>query len=138
MDQFHDQHGLAYARAAEQADLAALCVGADQVDDLDARLQDLRRRRLFLIGRRRTMNRPAFLHLGDRLVVHRLAQQVEHAAKAFLTYRHRYGAAGIHSLLASDQAVRGVHGDAAHDIVSDMLRHLSDHALTVIIDLNGV
>jgi hypothetical protein len=36
VDQLHDQHGLADAGAAEQADLAALGVGREQVDDLDA------------------------------------------------------------------------------------------------------
>ena len=37
VDEFHDQHGLADAGAAEQADLAALRVRRQQVDDLDAR-----------------------------------------------------------------------------------------------------
>jgi hypothetical protein len=39
-------HGLAHARTAEQADLAALGVGREQVDDLDAGDQDLRFGRL--------------------------------------------------------------------------------------------
>ena len=43
MDQFLDQHGLADACTAEQTDLAALCIGGQQVDDLDAGLQDLGR-----------------------------------------------------------------------------------------------
>jgi peptide chain release factor 1 len=46
VDQFHDQNGLAHAGAAEQADLAALGVGRQQVDDLDAGDEDLRFRRL--------------------------------------------------------------------------------------------
>ena len=40
VDQFLDQHGLADAGAAEQADLAALRVRREQVDDLDAGDQD--------------------------------------------------------------------------------------------------
>ena len=36
VDEFLDQHGLADAGAAEQADLAALRIGREQVDDLDA------------------------------------------------------------------------------------------------------
>jgi hypothetical protein len=36
VDQFLHRHGLADAGAAEQADLAAFGVGAEQVDDLDA------------------------------------------------------------------------------------------------------
>ena len=40
VDQLHDQHGLADAGTAEQADLAALGVGRQQVDDLDAGDED--------------------------------------------------------------------------------------------------
>ena len=50
VDQLLDQHGLADAGAAEQADLAALAVGREQVDDLDAGDEDLGRRST---GRRR-------------------------------------------------------------------------------------
>ena len=41
VDEFHDDDGLAHAGAAEQADLAALQEGLDQVDDLDAGLEHL-------------------------------------------------------------------------------------------------
>ncbi len=41
IDQLLDQDGLADTGAAEQADLTALGVGADQVNDLDAGLKDL-------------------------------------------------------------------------------------------------
>ena len=52
VDELHDQHGLADAGAAEQADLAALGVRREQVDDLDAGDEDLRLGRLLGIGRR--------------------------------------------------------------------------------------
>jgi hypothetical protein len=41
VDQLHHVHGLADAGAAEQADLAALGERAHEVDDLDARLEQL-------------------------------------------------------------------------------------------------
>jgi hypothetical protein len=41
VNQLHDKHGLADARAAEQADLAAAQEGLDEIDDLDARLEHL-------------------------------------------------------------------------------------------------
>ena len=56
VDELHDQHGLADAGAAEQADLAALGVGRQQVDDLDAGDQDLGFRRLLGEGRRRLVD----------------------------------------------------------------------------------
>jgi peptide chain release factor 1 len=53
VDQLHDHDGLADAGAAERADLAALEERADQVDDLDAGREHLRRRRLIDERRRR-------------------------------------------------------------------------------------
>ena len=41
VDELHDEHGLAHASATEEADLTALQVGFQQVDDLDAREEDL-------------------------------------------------------------------------------------------------
>ena len=52
-DELLDDDRLADAGAAEDADLAALREGADEVDDLDAGLEDLGRGRLVLEGRRR-------------------------------------------------------------------------------------
>ena len=56
VDQLHDQHRLADAGAAEQADLAALGVGRQQVDDLDAGDEDLRFGRLVGEGGRRLVD----------------------------------------------------------------------------------
>ncbi|OIQ83554.1 hypothetical protein GALL_346560 [mine drainage metagenome] len=61
VDQFHDQHGLAHAGAAEHRSLAALRKRCQQVDHLDARLEHFsgrgfihqRRRRLMDIAPRR-------------------------------------------------------------------------------------
>ena len=52
VDQLHDDDGLADAGAAEQADLAALQVRLEQVDDLDAGLEHLQLGRLLLERRR--------------------------------------------------------------------------------------
>ena len=40
VDELHDEHGLADARAAEETDLAALGVWREQIDDLDARFRE--------------------------------------------------------------------------------------------------
>ncbi len=61
VDELHDQHGLADAGAAEQADLAALGVGSEQVDDLDAGDEDLGFRRLVGEARSRLVNGAAWL-----------------------------------------------------------------------------
>src|ERR1700738_2467979 len=46
VDQLHDDDGLAYAGAAEQTDLAALGIGREQVDHLDAGDENFRLGRL--------------------------------------------------------------------------------------------
>ena len=68
VDQLLDDHRLADAGAAEQADLAALGVGREQVDDLDAGLEHLGRRGEVLDRRRVAVDRPALLDL-DRLAL---------------------------------------------------------------------
>jgi hypothetical protein len=67
VDQFLDQHRLADAGAAEQADLAAAGIRREQVDDLDAGDEDLRFRRLVDIGRRILVDRGAALSRPGRL-----------------------------------------------------------------------
>ena len=59
VDQLLDQHRLAEAGAAEEADLAAAHERGDQVDDLDAGLEDLRLRRQLAELRRVAVDRPA-------------------------------------------------------------------------------
>ena len=61
VDQLHDDDGLADAGAAEQADLAALQVRLEQVDDLDAGLEHLQLGGLLLERRRVPVDRPALL-----------------------------------------------------------------------------
>ena len=138
VDQLHDDNGLADACAAEQTDLAALGERRDQVNDLDAGFEDLGRGLLLLVGRRRTMDRPALLALDRRLVVHRLTEQVEDTSEVLVAYRHRDRAAGIDCLHAAHQAVGGFHCDAAHGILTDVLRNLDRDDLTVVVDRNSI
>ena len=84
VDQLLDEDRLADAGAAEQADLAALGVGREQVDDLDAGLEHLGRRGEVLDRRRVAVDRPALLDLDVVALVDRLAEQVEDAPE-----RHR-------------------------------------------------
>ena len=67
VNQFLNQHRLAHARAAEQADLAAFKVGLNQIDDLDAGLEHFERCGLILQRRCRAMNGIALacFHLAE-------------------------------------------------------------------------
>ena len=88
VDQLLDQHRLAHAGAAEQADLAALQVGAQQIDDLDAGHQDFGGGRLILEGRGVAVNRVALAGVDRALLVDRLADDVHDAAQRLRPDRH--------------------------------------------------
>jgi hypothetical protein len=109
-------------------DLAALGVGSQQVDDLDARLEHLGGRREVLDRRRVAVDRPTLGDLDGRAVVDRLAEQVEDAPERHLTDRHGDGSAGVDDLHAARQTVGGVHGDRADAVVAEVLLHLADQA----------
>ena len=65
VDHLHDEDGLAHAGAAEEADLAALHVGLEQVDHLDAGLEHLRLR-LELVERGRVaVDLPPVVDVGE-------------------------------------------------------------------------
>ena len=105
VDQLHDQDGLAYAGAAEQADLTALGIRADQVNDLDTGLQDLGSRRLIFISGSRPVDRPFLRSLGRGHFIYRLAQQIEYTTQAFFTDGNRDRSACIDSVRSSDDSV---------------------------------
>ena len=90
VDELQDDHRLAHAGAAEQADLAALDVGSQQVDDLDAGLEDLGGGLQLLEGGSGTVDGPPLHVGGQRLaLVDGLAQQVEQPAQSGLADRAR-------------------------------------------------
>src|SRR3954470_17805007 len=127
VDELLDDDRLADAGAAEQADLAALGVRREQVDHLDAGLEDVARGREILDVRSRAVDRPA-LDVVVELValVDRVAEQVEDAAERDVAQRHRDRAAGVDDLGAALEPVRRVHGDGADAVVAQVLLHLDD------------
>ena len=114
VDQLHDDHGLADAGAAEQADLAAARIGCQQVDHLDAGDQDLRLGGLVDIGRRILMDGARGLGLDRPRLVHRVADHIDDAAEGAGAHRDGDRLAGIGHLLPAHQALSRVHGDGAH------------------------
>ena len=132
VDEFHDQHGLADASAAEQADLAALGVGRQEVDDLDAGLEDLRLGGLLGVGRRRLVDGAGAVRVDRAGLVDRLADDVHDAAERTLAHRHQDRLAGVGHGLAAGQAFGDVHGDAAHGVLAEMLGHFEDEAVAVV------
>ena len=127
-DQLLDQDRLADAGAAEQADLAALGVGGEQVDDLDPGLEDLLGRGEVLDLGRLAVDRPALVALDVVALVDRLAEQVEDPAEGLLADGNGDRAPGVDDLVAAAQPVGGVHRDRAHAVVAEVLLDL-EHEL---------
>ena len=131
VDQFLNDDGLADARAAEQADLAAAEVGLEQIDDLDAGLEHFETRGLLFEGRRRAVNRVVQLGVHRTHLVHRLADHVEHAAERLRADRHHHRAPEADRLHAAHQALGGLQRDGAHAAFADVLLRFAD-------DVDGV
>ena len=138
VDQFHDEHGLADAGAAEQADLAALGVGRQQVHHLDAGDQDFRFGRLIGVERRILVDGAARLGIDRTGLVHRVADDVDDAAETFVADRHRDRRAGVGALLAAHEPLGGVHRDGADRALAEMLRDLEHQALAAVRGLERI
>src|SRR5690606_26735326 len=113
VDHLLDEHGLADTGTTEQTDLAALQVGADQVEDLDSGLEDLVLRLDLFERRRVAVNRPAGLGEIEVRGIERLAPDVEDVTERLVTDRDRDRRTGVDDLGATHQAVRRSHGNGA-------------------------
>ena len=121
---FEHGHRLADPGAAEQADLAALGERADQVDHLDAGLEQLNRRReLVELGSGSGGSRAA-RRIDRPFLVDRAPEHVHDAPERALAHRHRDRLAGRLHLHAAAHAVGGAERDAAHDAVAELLLDL--------------
>ena len=132
VDQFHDQHGLADAGAAEQADLAALGIGREQIDDLDAGDENRGFGRLIGIGRRLLVDGAHRLALDRAGFVDRLADDVDDAAEQAGADRHRDRRAGVAHFLAAHQTFAGIHGDGAHGVLAELLGDFEHQAMALV------
>ena len=86
VDQLLDQHGLANAGTAEQANLAALAVGRQQVDHLDAGLKHLGLGLQLSEEGGGAVNRSGLGGGYWTLLIHRLAEHVEDATEGGLAH----------------------------------------------------
>jgi hypothetical protein len=124
-DQLLDDDGLADAGAAEQARLAATDQRAEQVDDLDAGLEQLGLRGELVELGWLVVDRPPLLG-GDRAeAVDHLADQVEHPAEGLDADRHRDRRAGVEDVDAALEAVGRAEGHGADAAAAEVLGDLA-------------
>ena len=115
-----NEYGLADARTAKEPDFAPLAIRGKEVDDLDAGLEDLYFGRLLHERGGGPVDGHARLGANRRTVVDRIADDVENAAKALRTHRHRNGSTRVPNGGAPDKAISGVHGHRPNDTFPHM------------------
>src|SRR6185369_4625452 len=121
VDELLDDDGLADACAAEQTDLAATEVGLDEIDYLDTGFEHFETRGLLFKRRRRPVNGIVFLGVDRTHVVHRLADNVEHAPQRFRAHGNLHRAAQTDGLHAAHQAFGGLERNGADASFADVL-----------------
>ena len=121
VDELHDDDRLADARAAERADFPALRERADQVDDFDPGLEDLRLGILLDERRCLAVDRVFFFELHRPALVGGIAGHVENPAQHTLADRNRNRGSGIEDFHAARKPFRRAHGDRAHPVFSEVL-----------------
>ena len=125
VNQLLNQHRLAHAGAAEQANFTPSGVGLQKVNDLDACLQNFYRGALFLKGGGAAVDGLEGGALGQgTAAVNGLTQHVEHAAQGGLPHGHLNGVAGDVYRQPAGQPLAGGEHDAAHRAPAHVLGHL--------------
>ena len=127
VDELHDDDGLADASATESAHLAALGEGTDQIDDLDAGLQNLGLG--ILIDKRRgaAVDRENLVGLDGTAFVGRLTQHIEDATENPLPDGNGDRATEATDGHAALEALGGGHGDGTHPVLAEVLLDLEGH-----------
>merc|ERR1712061_443580 len=138
VNELHDEHSLAHASTAEQADFAALHVRGEQVHDLDASyenlLLDAHLDELWRLG----VNRQLLVCVDRAPLIDGVADDVDDSAQRLLAHRDGDGEAGVDDLLSTHETFRAVHGNGAHGVLSQMLRNLQDEPRLASLHVQGV
>jgi hypothetical protein len=141
--ELHYQNGLADAGAAEEPYLPALQVRCQEVNDLDAGLEDLHRGRLLVEGGRRTVYGVGLFVLDRPPLVDRLPQDVQYPPERALSNGHGNACARVQGIGPADKTLGRVHRYASYPVLADMLRDLG-HKVPLLVayarvgDLYGV
>ena len=125
-DEFLNENGLADARAAEEADLSALGVRCDEVDDLNACLENLGYRLLVLEARCLAVDWAALGGFHGATLVDGVSRDIEHATKGLLSDGDGDGASGVDRVDVAREAVGRGKRDAPDDAVAEVKENLGD------------
>ncbi len=133
VNEFHDENGLANTGTAKQADLAAFCVGGEQIDHLDTGFKHFGFRRLFGELGCWLVDRPRLGGTDGAFLVDGLTHDVENSAQRRVSDRHGDRTACVGHGLSAHQTFRGVHRDRTDSIFTKVLGHLQHEAVAVVV-----
>ena len=131
VDELLDQHGLAHARAAEQADFSALCIRREQVNHLDTGFQHFHDRTLLLKMRRLPVDDPVRFLVKRLTAVNRLTQHIKQPSQCLFSYWNLYSLACSCYFHVPAKSLACRQHDAAHGIVANMLCYLHHKAFSL-------
>ncbi len=129
--EFHDQHGLADAGAAEQPGLAAAHEGAQEIDDLDSGREDITGGGRLRQRRRRRDDGPSGIGQQRLAAVERTPEHVEQAPQAIRRDRHAQPAAAVENRHLPFQPGGPMERDGPHALLVEVAMHLEGVALAV-------
>ena len=137
-DEFLDDDGFANAGSAVGSDLAALGERRDEVEHLDAGLQNFHCGVLVVESRRGPVDGPELPGFSGPKVVQGGAGDVEQAAQGFGADGNDNLVARVGHLGSAGQAVGGAQGETARPVVADVLLHFQHQTLAGVIHLQRV
>ena len=126
VDQLLDEHGLSDAGTSKETNLSTLGVRGEEVDDLDAGLEDLCGGRLVDERRRVGMDGGELHALDGTAFVDGLANDVHDSAEGGCSDGDHYRCAGVDNLLATNETLCAVHCDGADRVFTQMGGDLED------------
>jgi peptide chain release factor 1 len=138
VDQLLNEDGLADTGTTEETNLSTTGVGGEEIDDLDTGDENLSSGGLLNELWGLAVNGSGMLGLDGTTLVNGVTSDVHDTAKSLRADGDGDGSTSVDSLSASDETLGTVHGNAADDTLSEMLRNLEDELLTVVLSLEGV
>src|SRR5437868_3089564 len=127
VDQFHYDHGLAYACSSEQPGLSTLYERLNQVDDFHSSFKHLCGCRLVVECRRWPMDRQLLRVLYGAKFVHSLANDIHDSTQSSAAYRNLDRAAEISGWHPTNHALGGLHSNATYAAFAQVLLYLEDY-----------
>ena len=127
-----DQNGLTHTCTTEQSDLTTLCVGLDEVDDLDTGIQHFRGRAQIFKSGWLGVDRATILFAYSRKSVDWITGHVEETAFDAFSSGHGNCLTGIDHGRTANQTFGPVHRNGTHAVLSQVLLYFQYQRIAIL------